>query len=309
MVKQQFDITSIQQPDPSVLKDATSASAVVLKPSQMMIPSLPELSDISTVQLPKEQPVEIGRQEHHQNIKGKNIEKEENTTRTDIISPTYSPVPPPLESPQKDSNLVEKEAAKEVVDSNQLSDFDLLKAEISQNTKNKPAVVTKVENIVVDEQPKNMSRVLEKIPKVEPKQADQKVVDESSSGDSNVTEEPSTAGTTSTTTPDEDQLDISTEDLPRRRGRSSQTTSDTATKPRNTRGSSSSPVKSNNPTDESPKKRRGRPKRTPEPSTSEDSSQEKEKENSASSAPTSTATSKSSDENKKQKILKQKGGM
>merc|ERR1712008_608214 len=65
VVKQQFDITSIQQPDPSVLKDATSASAVVLKPSQMMIPSLPELSDISTVQLPKDQPIELDRQEHH----------------------------------------------------------------------------------------------------------------------------------------------------------------------------------------------------------------------------------------------------
>ena len=284
-IKQQFDITSIQEPDPSVLKDAG-----VLKPSQM-IPSLPELSDISSVQLPKEpEIIQNNQEQHHQNMMKKNVDQEEeqNTTR-DTISPIYSPVPPEV-SPQKD-NLVAKE--KEVI-SNQLSDFDLLKAEISPK---KPVVVTKVEKV---DEPKNISsKVLEKVPE-EPKE-DQKVVDES-----NVTEEPSTTATTTDNILAEDQLDTSTEDLPRRRGRSSQATSDTAptsAKPRNTRGSSGSPVK--NSPDENPKKRRGRPKRTPEPSTSEDSSQEKEKENSASSA--ASATSKS-DENKKQKLLKQKGG-
>ena len=91
-----------------------------------------------------------------------------------------------------------------------------------------------------------------------------------------------------------EDLDTSVdEQLPtRRRGRSSNmgnSPSANSVKPRKTRGTSGggsnerSPVKS--PSDDSPKKKRGRPKRSavPEASTSEDSSQEKEKENSANS--------------------------
>ena len=252
VVKQQFDITSIQQPDPSVLKDhASSVSDVGLKPSssQMMIPQLPELSNIPTSvqKLAKEQP-EVGKsQVFHQNIK-KNVEKDEATAKTDIgISPTYAPVPPE-KLLQKDGKLAEKEA--------ELSDFDLLKAELSNikdNNKSSAPVVTKVEEKIVVEQPPNKhisSKVLEeKIPpNVESKQKqkadDQKDIDKISVVDDSIvnTEEPACGSAL-----DEDQLDISTEDnLPRRRGRSSQTATSVSAdnaKPRNTRGSSGSPVK------------------------------------------------------------------
>ena len=252
MVKQQFDITSIQQPDPSVLKDhASSVSAVGLKPSssQMMIPQLPELSDIPTSvqKLAKEQTEVDKSQVFHQNIK-KNVEKDEATAKTDIgISTTYAPVPPE-KLPQKDGKLAEKEA--------ELSDFDLLKAELSNikdNNKSSAPVVTKVEEKIVVEQPPNKhisSKVLEeKIPpNVESKQKqkadDQKDIDKISVVDDSIvnTEEPACGSAL-----DEDQLDISTEDnLPRRRGRSSQTATSVSAdnaKPRNTRGSSGSPVK------------------------------------------------------------------
>merc|ERR1712018_214830 len=153
--------------------------------------------------------------------------------------------------PQKDGKLAEKVA--------ELSDFDLLKAELSNiKDNNKPSapVVTKVEEKIVVEQPPNKhisSKVLEeKIPpNVESKQTadDQKDIDKISVVDDSIvnTEEPACGSAL-----DEDQLDISTEDnLPRRRGRSSQTATSVSAdnaKPRNTRGSSGSPVKSNSPT-------------------------------------------------------------
>merc|ERR1711976_227613 len=109
-----------------------------------------------------------------------------------------------------------------------------------------------------------------------------------------------------------EDLDTSVdEQLPtRRRGRSSNmgnSPSANLVKPRKTRGTSGggsnerSPVKS--PSDDSPKKKRGRPKRSavPEASTSEDSSQEKEKENSANSK---ESVSQEKDNQKKRSLSK-----
>merc|ERR1712156_325930 len=124
----------------------------------------------------------------------------------------------------------------------------------------------------------------------------------------------------------EDSIDESKEEeeeiLPRRRGRSQRSTGVPSWKkekrkeksPKRDLNSESpkpkqkekSPEKITEETD-APKKRRGRPKRQPEPSTSEDSSQEKEKENST-TEPTSKEVEKpTTPVVKTPKLLKQKG--
>ena len=208
-------------------------------------------------------------------------EEEDNTTRESIV---YSPVPPesPLSPAEASPSETEKEPSKK---SDTISMPEVEPALHQPEPKLEPPLPGEGENRRTRDLHSPKVKEPEKTELADNKHKDAKVLEEIHEDQK---KEPEFAEIV-------EDLETSVEEQPptRRRGRSSNmATSPSANlvKPRKTRGTTGgggsnerSPVKS--PSDDSPKKKRGRPKRSavPEASTSEDSSQEKEKENSANS--------------------------
>ena len=290
-----LDMPSLMDPEPTPpppkapIVESISATPVIPEPQALVNSPKPQTEEISEEDklfdalrssIISDVKSKEPKDEAIKEVKNVDIDEEEdNTTRESIV---YSPVPPesPLSPAQASSSETEKEPSKK-------SDTTSMPEVEPEPHQPEP----KPESPVPEERKSRRTRDLPSPTITEPektesdnKHKDAKVLEEIHEDQK---KEPESAENV-------EDLDTSVdEQLPtRRRGRSSNmgnSPSANLVKPRKTRGTSGggsnerSPVKS--PSDDSPKKKRGRPKRSavPEASTSEDSSQEKEKENSANS--------------------------